>query len=155
MARATTIEGFERYRKSATRTNLKFIIMGVIILAAAAFIVFSAMQGATVYYLEVNEVQAKLATNTLGTEPVRMGGQVIPGTIKSGMVSGSYVFEVSDMKEKAKTLTVTFRGVVPDTFKDEAQVTVTGKYDPNTKMFVATELLAKCPSKYSTTNQSS
>jgi cytochrome c-type biogenesis protein CcmE len=145
-----TVGTFERHRKTEGKFNPKFLIMGLVIVAAALFIVFSAMQGATVYYLEVNEVQTKLANKTIGTEPVRMNGQVVPGTIVKSADGNTHTFKVSDMKQKDRVITATFRGVAPDTFNDEAQVVLTGKVD-NSGVFVSTEMLAKCPSKYSTT----
>ena len=149
--RSETLSQFEQHRKTPFKSNLKFIFMGAIIVCAAAFIIFSAMQGATVYYYDVHEVQAKLDGNALGADPFRMSGQVLPGSIKKIDSSNSYTFQVSDMKLKDQTMTVTYKGVVPDTFKDEAQVTVTGTFDKSQHAFVATTLLAKCPSKYSST----
>jgi cytochrome c-type biogenesis protein CcmE len=142
---------FERHRKTEGKFNPKFLIMGLVIVAAAFFVVFSAMQGATVYYLEVNELQAKLAAKTLGVDPVRMNGQVEPGTIVKSPATNTYTFKVVDMKQKDRFIMARFTGSPPDTFKDEAQVVLTGKVDPVSGMFVATEMLAKCPSKYSTT----
>ena len=54
------------------------------------------------------------------------------------------------MLEKAtkKTIRVTYSGIVPDTFKDAAEVVVEGKYDLESGLFTAHVLLAKCPSKY-------
>ncbi|MEI7555599.1 cytochrome c maturation protein CcmE [Candidatus Chlorohelix sp.] len=142
--------GFEQHRKSPLKSKLKFYLVGVVILGAAAFVAFSAMQGATVYYYDVHEVKAKLVSGTLANESFRMAGQVVPGTIRKGDTADTYIFTVSDMKQKDLTITATYKGVIPDTFKDQAQVTLTGNFNSSQSMFVATELLAKCPSKYST-----
>jgi cytochrome c-type biogenesis protein CcmE len=45
------------------------------------------------------------------------------------------------------TVTVRYEGVVPDTFKDDAEVIVTGTLGSD-GVFQASDLLAKCPSKY-------
>jgi cytochrome c-type biogenesis protein CcmE len=153
MQRAAFTGQFEKHRKSTFQLNIKFLLVGLVIIGAAGFVIFSAMQGATVYYYEVHEVKAKLASGGLGTEPYRMAGQVVPGTIRKGDTADTFIFTVSDMKQKDLTVTASYKGVVPDTFKDEAQVTLTGKFDPAKGAFVATEMLAKCPSKYSTTGQ--
>jgi cytochrome c-type biogenesis protein CcmE len=147
-----SVSTFERHRRTEGKFNPKFLIMGLVVVAAAFFIVFSAMQGATVYYLEVNELQAKLATKSLGVDPVRMSGQVVPGSIVKSADANTYTFQVMDMKQRERfMITARFTGVTPDTFNDEAQVVLTGKVDPVSGVFVATEMLAKCPSKYSTT----
>ena len=145
--------GFDQHRKSPFKSKLKFYLVGIVILGAAAFVAFSAMQGSTVYYYDVHEVKAKLVSGTLATEPFRIAGQVVPGTIRKGDTDDTYIFTVSDMKEKDLTITATYKGVLPDTFKDQAQVTITGNFNASQSMFMATELLAKCPSKYSTTDQ--
>ena len=54
-----------------------------------------------------------------------------------------------DMADPSQTMKVVYNKIVPDTFKDEAQVVVTGTYTNG--VFSANEMLAKCPSKYSST----
>jgi cytochrome c-type biogenesis protein CcmE len=46
-----------------------------------------------------------------------------------------------------KTITVRYAGIVPDTFKDDAEVIVSGSVKGD-GTFVAKDLIAKCPSKY-------
>jgi cytochrome c-type biogenesis protein CcmE len=52
------------------------------------------------------------------------------------------------MTEGGATLPVRYTGIVPDTFKDEAEVVVEGVLNPDKASFQAHTLLAKCPSKY-------
>jgi cytochrome c-type biogenesis protein CcmE len=42
----------------------------------------------------------------------------------------------------------TYSGVVPDTFKDEAEVVLKGRLDGTTFHTVPNGVMAKCPSKY-------
>ena len=44
-------------------------------------------------------------------------------------------------------VTVRYEGIVPDTFKDDAEVIVTGILGQD-ELFRGSELVAKCPSKY-------
>ncbi len=147
-ATASPLVGFEKYRKSPEKNNLKFYIAGILVIAAAAFIVFSAMQGSSVYFYTVSEFQDK-QVSLAGGEPVRVSGMVLPGSIKKNETNHSVTFTAIDKVEKAKNLTVTYSGILPDTFKDEAEVVVTGSYGQG--IFTAKEMLAKCPSKYSST----
>jgi cytochrome c-type biogenesis protein CcmE len=55
-------------------------------------------------------------------------------------------FTIRD-KDGTATLPVDFSGIIPDTFVDDADVVVEGDRRPD-GVFVATTLLAKCPSKY-------
>ncbi len=85
---------------------------------------------------------------------IKMGGHVEKGTIFQKPGTLEYQFDVRPVAAMAKhpealgkTITVRYTGVVPDTFKDDAEVVVTGKLDSE-GVFQAQDLLAKCPSKY-------
>lgn len=85
---------------------------------------------------------------------IRMGGHVVEGSIFQKPGTLQYQFQVAPVPSMAKhpefldrSVTVRYEGVVPDTFKDDAEVIVTGVLQPDGR-FVGSELLAKCPSKY-------
>ena len=119
----------------------KFIFAGLVIGLAIAYLIFSALQGTTMYYLTVSEIKAK--GDSIYTEAVRLGGKVEDGTIDFNRNSRVLKFTVTDGKE---SLPVVYSGVVPDAFKPDADVILEGKF--NGSAFEATTLLAKCPSKY-------
>ena len=86
---------------------------------------------------------------------IRMGGHVAKGSIMQKPGTLEYQFEVEPVAAMAKfpealgkTVTVRYTGIVPDTFKDDAEVIVAGKLAGDKMVFVANELVAKCPSKY-------
>ena len=66
-----------------------------------------------------------------------------PGSIGRKRDRLEYQF---DIQRNGKTLRAYFNGIPPDTFKDEAEVVLTGSLTPNG--FMANEMTAKCPSKY-------
>jgi cytochrome c-type biogenesis protein CcmE len=52
-----------------------------------------------------------------------------------------------DIESNGKIIRAYYSGVTPDTFKEDSEVVVKGRLaDDNT--FQATEIIAKCPSKY-------
>ena len=84
----------------------------------------------------------------------RMGGYVLKDSIFQKKGALEYQFDVRPIYErmtypevKDKTVTVRYTGLVPDTFKDDSEVIVTGTLQAGAQ-FTATDLLAKCPSKY-------
>ena len=81
--------------------------------------------------------------STMTGADVRLGGKVAAGTVKWDQVGGLLEFHVTD---GAGRLPVSYRGVVPDTFKPGADVVVEGTYDGT--QFTAVRLFAKCPSKF-------
>ena len=143
--------GFEKHRKSG-KTNYRVWAIGVVAVVAAVVIIFTAMQGSTVYYQTVDEFAHKISTNTIPTEPSRVNGKVVANTISYNAAHSVVSFTAVDLKNANSTLKVSYSGIIPDTFKDDAQVVVTGTFDPNSKTFVSNEMLAKCPSKYQSTN---
>ncbi len=74
---------------------------------------------------------------------IRVGGLVIPGSIKRAEGSLTVSFEVTDTKE---TIPVQYTGILPDLFRDGQGVVARGRMDEQT--FVASEVLAKHDENY-------
>lgn len=120
----------------------RVLVAGGTGLAALGFFVASALNAGAVYYLTVGELRAK-GTEVTG-QRVRVAGRVVPGTIERA--GGVLRFTAFDPATEER-LPVTYRGVVPDAFNEEAEVVVEGTLGRD-GAFSATTLLAKCPSKY-------
>ena len=125
--------------------HMKFLVAGGLIIGTICFLMFSGIDNTMVYYYTVSEVQSQ--RQQLNGKGIRISGHVQPGSIrKSG--DGTIVdFEVYE-KATGQAIPVTYAGLIPDTFKDSAEVVVEGVYDSRDPSFKATTLLAKCPSKY-------
>jgi cytochrome c-type biogenesis protein CcmE len=151
----------------AASKRIRFAIVGVVLLGAVAFLIFSGTANGGRYFITVNEV---LSRPELVNKPVKMTGAVIGDSIRFDADTRTIHFTVAnitdDMKEletegglaralhlavnnpKAKRVEVVVPNqAMPDLLKDEAQAIVTGKLG-NDDVFVAEELLLKCPSKY-------
>jgi len=84
---------------------------------------------------------------------VKLQGMLVKGTLVRRDEPCEYRFKLQDMKNKSAVIPVQYRQcVVPDTFRDmpgmEVMVTAGGKLAPDGKSFDATDIMAKCPSKY-------
>ncbi len=75
---------------------------------------------------------------------VRLGGMVEPGSLARGADGVTIRFIVGDGKARVP---VSFRGIVPDLFKEGSGVVAEGRLDPQ-GTFVADNLLAKHDEKY-------
>jgi cytochrome c-type biogenesis protein CcmE len=93
------------------------------------------------YYKYVDEV-ADSPQEWTGKR-LQVHGYVVPGSIGKKRETREYRF---DIQRNGKTLRAFYTGMVPDTFKDEAEVVLTGQLTENG--FVASDMTAKCPSKY-------
>ena len=126
------------YKKSPA----KIIIAAVIVLATMGYLAFTGVRDNKSYYVTINELQAM--GNKAYVRHLRVAGNVAPGSIHR---SGTFVdFE---LLEQNHTLKVSYKGVEPppDTFKDDAQALAVGTYGKD-GVFHATQLQAKCASKY-------
>jgi cytochrome c-type biogenesis protein CcmE len=113
-----------------------------VILVAVVYVLITGMRDTMVYYYTVSEVAAR--QDALTGEPLRVAGNVVPGSIESDTTGLMHKFVI---EEGGKTMPVVYRDVVPDTFQDNAEAVVEGAIDEN-GTFQATFLMAKCPSKY-------
>jgi cytochrome c-type biogenesis protein CcmE len=126
---------------SGTSRNLKFVIAGGVMALAVAYLVVAGLQGATVYFLTVSELQAKgpAAQNQV----FRVSGNLIPGTLEH---QGTGIrFQIAD--PASQPLNVVYRGgQVPDIMGDNIEIVAEGKLDGQ-GTFTASNVLAKCPSR--------
>ena len=115
------------------------ILAGALLLAWVAISSFDQQ----VYYYTVSEAAPQL--DELQGRAFRLKGNVLPGThlIREGTLD-DHRFVLVD---GASTMTVSFRGPLPDTFDDNAEVVALGRLDEQ-NVFVAEEISAKCPSRY-------
>jgi cytochrome c-type biogenesis protein CcmE len=126
---------------AGNKRRAKFIIGGgVVVLALVGLTVWAmARPGSTAYYKTTTEVQALGSAGS--TQDVRVNGDVVAGSIQhDGLVTE---FEITD---GTTAMLVSTDQPLPDTFKEGSEVVARGRYDGD--RFAATEVIAKCPSKF-------
>jgi cytochrome c-type biogenesis protein CcmE len=121
----------------------RFIIGGLVILAALAYIVYGGMQEAVVYFVTPSELKAK-ETNS-SDRFLRMGGMVVKGSLQKDLQNLTYRFELTD---GTASVPVMFRGVPPDLFVDGKGAVVEGRLAGD-GTFQATTIMAKHSEEYS------
>ena len=124
--------------------GFKLLVAGGAIVIAIAYLIVTALQTSTVYYITVGELlQRGPAGGAL--QQVRLAGDVVPGSVEKIDAGLAVRFLVHDGSGQ---MPVYYKGgPVPDIFGDEVQVIVEGKVGPD-GTFQASTLLAKCPSKF-------
>jgi cytochrome c-type biogenesis protein CcmE len=124
---------------------MKVLIAGGAIVLAVVYLVLMGLQGSTVYFLTVGELQAKGAAAT--NQVYRVSGTLVPGTLATDSSGLGIHFEIADPTDGATPLPVVYRGgQVPDIMGDNIQVVAEGKLD-GSGAFAANTVLAKCPSR--------
>jgi len=130
----------------------KFLLGASLIVASVGFLIAEGVKETGVYFLTPSELAAKTtADSTFYDVGLKMGAKVVPGSIRRDPANQQVDFEVSD---GTKRYPVTYRGLVPDTFTDasDIEVIVEGRLGRD-GVFRATEVLAKCGSRYEATYQ--
>jgi cytochrome c-type biogenesis protein CcmE len=121
---------------------IKIIVATLVILATVGWLSYSGVDKTKEYYVTVSEL------NTMGnkayTRHLRVAGNVLPGSIQRVGTNAQFT-----LLEQGHTLKVDDQGAEPppDTFKDDAQALAVGTYGRD-GVFHATQLQAKCASKY-------
>jgi cytochrome c-type biogenesis protein CcmE len=120
----------------------KFVIAGALVVAVIVWLAVSAGQQAKSYYVTIAELQAM--GNKAYHENLRVAGNVQPGSIQREGTNATFT-----LVELNKTVRVDYHGAEPppDTFKDNAQALAIGTFGRD-NVFHATQLQAKCASKY-------
>lgn len=127
---------------STSRKPVGIIVASVIILATVAYLAVTSIGATKSYYVTISELQGM--GDKVYTRHLRVAGNVAPGTIKRVGTNASF-----QLIEQGKMLQVAYQGSEPppDTFKDDAQALAVGTYGRD-GVFHATQLQAKCASKY-------
>ena len=134
---------------SPNKKPVSIIIASVVIVATVAYLAFAAIGDTKSYYVTISELQGM--GNKAYTRHLRVAGNVAPGTIHRVGTNASF-----SLMEQGKLLQVNYQGSEPppDTFKDDAQALAVGTYGHD-GVFHATQLQAKCASKYAPAEQKS
>ncbi len=121
----------------------KFVVGGTfMVVVVIALIVWAmARPGSTAFYVTPSELAA--GTGSQAEDDVRVNGDVLEDTIeRDGLVT---TFDITD---GTTVVSVTTDAALPDAFysEDGVEVVATGRYATGT--FTASEVFAKCPSKF-------
>jgi cytochrome c-type biogenesis protein CcmE len=114
---------------------------GVVLLVAAVALVLSAFQQNLVFFHTPTEV---LAGKAPSGKTFRIGGLVEDGSIQREADGLTVRFAITDT---AKVIPVSYRGTLPDLFKEGKGAVVQGTLGPDGQ-FRATEVLAKHDENY-------
>jgi len=101
----------------------------------------SALKDEAAYFYAPDDVRVK------GVEPgraIRLGGMVVPGSLKKEADGVTIRFDVTDGKG---TVPARFTGIVPDLFREGSGVVGEGAFNKN-GTFIATNILAKHDERY-------
>jgi cytochrome c-type biogenesis protein CcmE len=120
----------------------KIVVAAVVVIATVGWLAYTGVRDTKSDYVTITELNAM--GKTAYSRNLRVAGNVAPGSIARSGTGASFM-----LIEEGKQLRVSYQGSEPppDTFKDDAQALAVGTYGRD-GVFHATQLQAKCASKY-------
>ena len=122
-----------------------FVALGVAVFLAVA-LVYTSFSAST---------EAKEPSQILGAAPgttYDMTGKVVPGSIRHD--GDGLRFRVKDRDGGSETMLVAYTGTVPDPFRGGREIVLTGALEHGVFVGERDTLVTKCPSKFTTANDS-
>jgi cytochrome c-type biogenesis protein CcmE len=123
-----------------TRT-LKWAALMVVVAGCVGYLIYSASGGSSEYYLTVSELRSNPQAGD-----VRVAGVVQGDVVRSD--GGLHVLFTE--KDATASVRVDYQGPLPDIFQPGITVVSEGRLGTD-GVFHARDVLAKCPSRFSTT----
>jgi cytochrome c-type biogenesis protein CcmE len=125
--------------KKTSRTLLSVLAIG----SALVMLLVVTMRGDALYTKNVNDVMP--AAEQWYGKNLQLHGYVVLGSIERKPNTLEYRFNV---KEGDQVVRASYTGVLPDQFKDRAEVIMKGRLTPTGFQVQDGGIMAKCPSKY-------
>ena len=145
----------------------KFIVGGLLIVAAIVYLIVTSTQASAQYFLTVDELTERIGTE-IGRD-VRVSGAVLGDSVQYDPQSltleftvahvpgdnseieaqgglGKVLYDAVNDPDRSR-IQVVYMGPKPDLLRHEAQAIMTGELGDD-GVFYADELLLKCPTKY-------
>ncbi len=154
------IDGDSKTNRSSNE-RMKFLVGGVLLLGAVAYLIISGTLTGAQYFLTVDELVNDIEYTG---QTVRISGAVVGESIQYDESNLIIDFVVANIPTETDDLALTLHQAVtdptatrlavhienevkPDLLENEAQAILTGTLGED-GVFYATELLLKCPSRY-------
>jgi cytochrome c-type biogenesis protein CcmE len=132
----------------------KIVASVVVVTGAVGFLLKASVKQGAEFYKHVDEVMAD--TSQFRGKHLQVHGNVVPGSIEQAKGTLMYRFKIETglmsrpEPRPPAVISASYTGLVPDTFKDGAEVVAKGMLTAENKLDVVPDgIMAKCPSKYS------
>jgi cytochrome c-type biogenesis protein CcmE len=122
--------------------RMKFIIGGVVIIAALTWLGFVGFEESKAYYITVDEYSSM--QDSLQGKTVKVAGDVVSGSIDRSKPQMEFIISSRDSSVRVRYIG---DDIIPDTFTDGSKALVEGNIAPD-GVFQARHIEAKCASKY-------
>jgi cytochrome c-type biogenesis protein CcmE len=115
-------------------------LMAIVLAIASALVLYALRQNINLFYTPTQIANGDAPSQQV----IRVGGMVVPGSIIRGDHDVSVAFDITDY---AHTITVTYRGILPDLFREGQGIVALGQLSDHHRV-LAIEVLAKHDENY-------
>lgn len=114
-------------------------IIGAVVVALAMIMAMYSFKSTMTTYVSVSEAKVT-------TRPVQVAGVVAKGSKQYDLQNNKMIFTLRE--DSGDEMAVEYGGQSPANFDDVTKIVAIGKYNTERHVFMATEVLVKCPTKY-------
>ena len=126
------------------KNNLVSIALTVILVVGAiGYLLMSSFDDTMIYYKTVDELLGE--KSRFEGKTVRINGKLVPQSVRQKPGTNQFRFQLS---KQGQVLEVAYAGILPDAMQDGRELVVQGILQPASTLFMASEILTKCPSKH-------
>lgn len=126
----------------ARKRKLGLVVLVILVLSmATALVLYALRQNINMFY---SPEQLSRGEAPLGRS-IRVGGMVVRGSIHRNAHDLNVQFDVTDYRS---TIHVTYRGILPDLFREGQGVVAAGVFHRDAQVLMAREILAKHDENY-------
>lgn len=122
---------------------VKVGLTSLVLVLAFGGLLYSTLGEDMAYYKHVDEVMVQ--PEQWYGKALQLHGYVVPDSILVNKRTLQYKFNV---QSNGKVIPATYTGIVPDTFKNDAEVVLKGRLSDAGFAVEPNGVMAKCPSKY-------
>ena len=135
-----------------TRKYVRFGMASSVIVLALGYLAYTGYEESKDYYVTIKDLRKQ--GDEKYDKRLRVGGSVKPGSIHMAGSNADFVIVEQEKDQPEQLLKVSYKGTEPppDTFKDNSQALVMGKFGKD-GVFHAQKIEAKCASKYAPKEQ--
>lgn len=124
--------------------TIKILVTAMVLVGAIGGLLYTSLAEGTEYYKHVDEVMVD--QEAWRGKKLQLHGYVVENSIKRRPDTLDYIFQVQN---NGHVVHARYTGIVPDTFKDNAETVIKGRFaDDGVFAVEPGGVMAKCPSKY-------
>jgi len=133
-------------KKEEDELKAKIGIITAILMIGVALLIFAGVKRTGVYHLTVAELASQ--RYSLDEDSIKINGRIVVNSTQWDSSKPELSFSIADTSDESKTVSITYLGFKPDSYRENQTVVIEGRYEPDKNLIIASKIMTQCPSKY-------